>query len=144
MTGPVTVLYGQNDSVVDDALISGDGLWLNFDSLTRVSGWSLKPEGACLGELCVPLPADARDHFLRDDGGLTRFNLAALARLLDMPVVVDAATDTWCFGSSAKARNLQAMSLQAPDFSLPDLNGRMHALSGYRGKKIFLVAWASW
>ena len=36
------------------------------------------------------------------------------------------------------------LSLQAPDFALPDLAGNMHALSGQRGKKIFLVTWASW
>jgi peroxiredoxin len=32
----------------------------------------------------------------------------------------------------------------APDFTLPDLDGRMHSLSDYRGKKVFLLAWASW
>ena len=33
---------------------------------------------------------------------------------------------------------------KAPDFTLPDLDGRPHTLSGHRGKKILLVAWASW
>jgi peroxiredoxin len=27
---------------------------------------------------------------------------------------------------------------------LPDLSGRMHALSDFRGKKVLLVAYASW
>ena len=27
-------------------------------------------------------------------------------------------------------------SLDAPDFSLPDLDGKMHSLSDYRGKKV--------
>jgi peroxiredoxin len=35
-------------------------------------------------------------------------------------------------------------SLRAPDFTLPDLEGRPHALFDYRGKKVFLVFWASW
>jgi peroxiredoxin len=35
-------------------------------------------------------------------------------------------------------------SLEAPDFTLPDLEGRPHALRDYRGKKVFLVSWASW
>ena len=34
-------------------------------------------------------------------------------------------------------------SLIAPDFTLPDLDGRPHTLSAHRGKKVFLVAWAS-
>jgi peroxiredoxin len=29
-------------------------------------------------------------------------------------------------------------------FTLPDLEGRPHALADYRGKKVFLVFWASW
>ena len=32
----------------------------------------------------------------------------------------------------------------APDFALPDPSGRIHRLSDYRGKKVFLVTWASW
>jgi hypothetical protein len=35
-------------------------------------------------------------------------------------------------------------SLEAPDFSLPDLDGRVHRLSDYRGKKIFLFSWGSY
>jgi peroxiredoxin len=35
-------------------------------------------------------------------------------------------------------------SLQAPDFKLPDINGKPHSLSDFRGKKVFLVTWASW
>ena len=32
----------------------------------------------------------------------------------------------------------------APDFTLPDLAGQIHTLSDYRGKKVLLVAYASW
>jgi hypothetical protein len=144
MSEPVTVLYAQGEARVDDALAEGGDLWLHLADLTRASGWALKPEGACLGEVCVPLPAGRRNRFVRDDGRDARFNLPELARLLDMPVVADSATRTWCFGESAPARGKQLDSLMAPDFTLPDLGGGMHALSDYRGKKVFLVAWASW
>ena len=33
---------------------------------------------------------------------------------------------------------------QAPAFTLPDLDGKPHSLSDYRGKKVLLVAYASW
>ncbi|MCC7122956.1 MAG: redoxin domain-containing protein [Gammaproteobacteria bacterium] len=36
------------------------------------------------------------------------------------------------------------MSLEAPDFTLPDLDGRLHSLSDYRGKKVFLFSWGSY
>ena len=45
-------------------------------------------------------------------------------------------------GARDRARALQ--SLQAPDFTLPDLDGRMHTLSEHRGRKVLLVTWASW
>ncbi len=32
----------------------------------------------------------------------------------------------------------------APEFSLPDLEGRIHKLSDYRGKVVFLNFWATW
>jgi peroxiredoxin len=35
-------------------------------------------------------------------------------------------------------------TLEAPDFTLPDLAGRMHTLSDHRGKKVLLIAYASW
>ncbi|MCH7868912.1 MAG: redoxin domain-containing protein [Myxococcales bacterium] len=34
--------------------------------------------------------------------------------------------------------------LAAPDFSLPDLEGTLHSLSDHRGKKVLLIAYASW
>ena len=47
-------------------------------------------------------------------------------------------------GGSARERAQALASQHAPEFTLPDLDGRPHALGQYRGKKILLVAWASW
>ena len=33
---------------------------------------------------------------------------------------------------------------EAPDFTLPSLDGTQVRLSGYRGKKTVLFMWASW
>lgn len=114
-------------------------LWLPASSLPSV-GWELKPEGVCRDDVCVPLPAGREAEFT--DG--QRFNLAAFARLMAMPSARHAATDAWAFGDSSEHRNEALASLRAPDFALPDLQGRTHRLSDYRGHKVFLVAWASW
>jgi cytochrome oxidase Cu insertion factor (SCO1/SenC/PrrC family) len=49
-----------------------------------------------------------------------------------------------CLGAAASERARRLASLEAPDFTLPDVDGRPHTLSGFRGKKVLLVAWASW
>src|SRR5262249_27062301 len=64
-----------------------DGLWLSAEDAARATGWTLKPEGMCRDEFCVPLPAtSARDG---------RVDAAAFWQLLGRPVVHDAANDTW-------------------------------------------------
>jgi hypothetical protein len=78
-----------------------------------------------------------------DESG-SRFNLTALARHLKQPVLHDAHHDIWLFGESADARDEALRSFQAPDFALPDLGGRIHSLSDFLGKKVFLASWASW
>ena len=44
----------------------------------------------------------------------------------------------------AEERGRRLASLEAPDFTLPDLDGRLHSLSDHRGAKVFLVAYGSW
>ena len=51
---------------------------------------------------------------------------------------------TWVLGSGASERARALRSLEAPDFTLPDLEGRVHTLSEHRGRKVLLVTWASW
>jgi hypothetical protein len=59
-------------------------------------------------------------------------------------VVHDATASTWVFGTGPAQRAAALTSLEAPDFELPDLDGNLHRLSDYRGKKVFLATWASW
>jgi len=33
-----------------------DGLWLTASDAERATGWTLKPEGMCRDDLCVPMP----------------------------------------------------------------------------------------
>lgn len=139
---PVTVIYGERPSSAASAAAEGENLWLSLEALRTTTGWELKPQGACLGDVCVPIPSGREGEFVRAGG--SQFNLAALARLLNQPVVHDDTHNVWFFGEAASTRSAALLSLQAPDFTLPDLDGRMHSLSDHRGKKVLLVSWASW
>jgi len=139
---PATIIYGDRPSSVAGATPEGNNLWLSLPDLHQTTGWELKPQGACLNDVCVPIPVGREAEFLRSNG--QQFNLPALARLQGQPVVHDDTYGVWFFGETASARNNTLASLQAPDFTLPDLDGRMHSLSDYRGKKVLLVSWASW
>jgi hypothetical protein len=124
-----TVLSDQGETTVT----ATNGLWLSADDAERATGWVLKPEGMCRDDVCVPLP-------VREG----RVDAASFWRLLDRPVVSDAAGETWVLGAGAEQRNAALAGLMAPDFTLPDLAGTPHTLSALRGKKVFLCTWASW
>ena len=68
----------------------------------------------------------------------------ALAAAGDRSLAVDREEGVAYLGASAVTRAAQLASLEAPEFSLPDLDGRRHSLSEHRGKKVLLVAYASW
>ncbi len=137
----ITVIYADRPTPVD-AISESDSLWLDTADLARVSGWKLKPEGACKDDICIPMPPAREADFVRADG--PGFNLAAFARSLGQPALYDDNHGVWFFGESADTRRATLASLEAPDFELPDIDGTMHRLSDYRGRKVLLSAWASW
>ncbi len=73
--------------------------------------------------------------------GLVR---ARAAEAEGRPTAVDTGERAAYLGVSAEERGRRLASLDAPDFTLPDLDGRPHSLSQHRGKKVFLVAYGSW
>jgi len=121
-----------------EATVAADGIRLAPATVRDVLGWELKPQGLCRGERCVPVPPASA---LVRDGGV---DLATLAGLLGRPVATDVDERVACLGIAADERSSALRSLEAPDFTLPDVTGHPHTLSGYRGKRVFLVAWASW
>ena len=60
------------------------------------------------------------------------------------PVALDEAERVAYLAVSAGERGGRLASLEAPDFTLPNLDGRPHSLSDHRGVKVFLVAYGSW
>jgi hypothetical protein len=138
-----TIIYDNVATMVEPAFQDPGQLWITIADLKRVTGFELKPQGVCREELCFPLPKDREKEFARKDAGKKSFNLTAFARLVRQPVAHDEADAVWYFGLRADQRQGLA-SLRAPDFTLPDMQGKMHSLSDFRGKKVFLITWASW
>jgi hypothetical protein len=108
--------------------------------LAEHTGWLIKPEGACKGDICVPLPADAR----HPDGTL---DATVLSARLGMPLLHDDAHDISALGPATVAGHALESAV-APELELPDLSasgaGNPFRLSSLHGKKVLLVAWASW
>src|SRR5215210_2261483 len=112
-----------------------ESLEITAAELKNRTGWDIKPQGACKGEICVSLPGA-----FTTAGG--KINLPQLAQRLRMPLIRDEAAGLWCLGPEAGGKALT--TAQAPDFELPDWQGRSFRLSSLRGQKVLLVAWASW
>jgi hypothetical protein len=127
-----TVLTATDEHEVD----AHDGLWMSAADAGRITGWTLKPEGMCRDERCVPLPASA----VRDGA----VDVEAFWRRLRGPVIASEEGDVFALGAPADERNAALEGLQAPDFTLPDVDGVPRTLSQLRGSKVFLVTWASW
>jgi hypothetical protein len=137
----VTVLLpGRTVTVTGDP--EADALWLAPGELARTAGWELKPEGLCRDALCVPVPPGAA--WVRGRDALLRIDLSGLSRYMGQPVAASPEHSVWSIGEAAEDAADRLRSLEAPDFTLPDLSGRLHTLSAFRGRKVFLLAWASW
>lgn len=118
----------------------GDGLWLDAATFTRVTGFTLKPEGFCRGALCIPVPPQRALQFVNGDA----LNVRAFAEQAGQVLVADDGGEHWMLSESAGARRSQLVSGIAPDFALPDIDGNIVRLSDLRGKKVLLASWASW
>ena len=140
---PATIVYDDVTTQVSAVNEKAGQLWITTTDLTRATHFEVKPQGVCRQELCFPLPNARKAEFLRESQGKQWFNLLAFADLVHQPVAHDEALTTWYFGLRADQRQMLS-SLQAPDFTLPDMDGKLHALSDFRGKKVLLITWASW
>ncbi len=146
-----TVVYDDVATEINSVNQEDPGqLWITTADLARATRFEVKPQGVCREELCFPLPKARKQEFLRkgerkngESKNNDLFNLTAFAALVHQPVAHDTALSTWYFGLRSDQRQTLS-SLRAPDFTLPDMEGKLHSLSSLRGKKVFLVTWASW
>lgn len=138
--GAATVLFDDRSvpltKAVHQTTTAGEALWILKKDLPRVNGFELKPQGACRADICIPVPKDMAEG--------DRFNLTAFARRVGQSVVADAEARVWSFGEMPVLRGDFLSSRIAPDFEVPDRQGRPVRLSRFRGKKLLVVTWASW
>ena len=135
----------QTFTLIDDgravelkATVADGRVRLSKEQLQSALGWELKPEGLCQGDVCIPV----RDpDALIGEAGI---DLEVLAKVLGRPIALDVAENAAALAEASADRAAALASLEAPDFTLPDLAGRMHSLSEHRGKKVLLIAYASW
>ncbi|MCU1393619.1 MAG: hypothetical protein JWM34_2047 [Ilumatobacteraceae bacterium] len=135
----MATVINDTEHVEVDATID-DGRWLMqpaaFEALT---GWTLKPEGMCRGDICAPIYHKA--EVIPHDGLI---DLAQAAPVIGMTAVVDTARGVAALGVSAAARAESMTSLQAPAFTLPDMSGKPVSLHDFDRRKVLLLAWSSW
>lgn len=137
----MTTIITQNDvTEIPSEGGSITALWLGAGDIEGATGWALKPEGLCKGDQCVPIPPGREAEFLRGD----QINAAAFWQHAQMPNAVSSAGDVWFLGERAEVYNDALLSLEAPNFTLPDFSGKLHSLTDFRRQKVLLITWASW
>jgi hypothetical protein len=95
------------------------------------TGWKLKPEGACQGDICIPLSRPAGETV----------DVVSIAEDVGMPLAAEPEHRLWALGpASIGSRTLT--NATAPELRLPDLDGKEFSLSSLRGQKVLLYAWA--
>ena len=105
-----------------------DSLDVTANEFQAFSGWEIKPEGACKGEVCVPLGGGA-------------FDLVTAANRLGMALVADEPRGRWAIGPEAVG-DRALTTAEAPELILNDLDGNEFRLSSLRGQKVLIVSWA--
>jgi hypothetical protein len=102
------------------------------EEFAQRTGWIIKPEGACKGEVCVSLPSVSGPAL----------DVTMLAERLHMPLVRDEAHGLWCLGPESGGKVLA--TARAPELRLREWRGAAFNLHSLRGTKVLLLAWASW
>jgi hypothetical protein len=134
MPASTTVLYNDRTVRLDQIRADPKDLWVRAADLPRINEFTLKPEGACRADMCIPVPKELKSG--------AWFNLSGFARRVHQSSVHDAGV--WSFGEIPVVRGEFYRSRVAPDFAVADRRGRTVHLSDFRGKKVLVVTWASW
>ena len=95
------------------------------------TGWAMRPEGACKGEVCIPVP----------NADQPQTDVLAVAAAMKLPLAEEPEAGLWALGPESIGGKA-LISAEAPELSLPDLDGNVFKLSSLKGKKVLVYAWA--
>ncbi len=134
--GATTVLFGDRSVTLDKTRPGAppNELWVRAADLPRINDFTVKPQGACREDVCIPIPKELKNG--------EWFNLTGFARRAGETVVNE--ENVWSFGEIPIMGGKYLNNRQAPDFAAPDRTGKIVHLSDFRGKKVLLFTWASW
>ena len=133
----VTIVDGSRVSDVDGDTTTTTVL-LSPSALEAATGWDLRPEGLCRGDVCVPRRDG--DDLLVDD----KIDVTAFAALMRRPLAYDADAGIVVLADAPDEHAAAFDARVAPAWTLPDLDGNLMSSSDFVGRKKLLVAWASW
>jgi len=129
-----SVLYRDRLTALSSSRLESGDLWIPVADLPAVNGFTVKPQGACRDEICIPLAKTLKKS--------NWVNLSGFARKVRQPLVNEGAT--WSLGEMPALRSGFLQSRIAPDFAAKDRQGKTVHLKDFRGRKILLLTWASW
>jgi thiol-disulfide isomerase/thioredoxin len=122
----LTLLTGDATTTVDS-----QGPLLSADALLDATGWDLKPQGLCQGDVCVPASLTAP------------VALEDVAALLGRPLALEALDGQVVAVLGEPAGVVVPSGSSAPPLTLPDVDGQPVPVGG-QGRKTAVVAWSTW
>ena len=137
MSADATIVDNDRELTVR-ATAHDETLLVEPDDLAGATGWVLKPEGLCRDNVCVPI---REGHAIAVDDAI---DVRAFGAVLGRPVAVEPGAGLAVLGEAPAPLGTRLAALEAPPFTLPDLDGRPVSLEDYAGRKRLLIAWASW
>jgi hypothetical protein len=132
--GNTKVLYEDRETSLTSSRVEKGDLWIEAKDLPKINRFEVKPQGACRGDICIPLGKDLKSK--------NWFNLSGFARKVQQAVANEGGL--WSLGEMPVLRTGFLESRVAPDFGMPDRKGAMVQLKDFRGRKVLLLTWASW
>ncbi len=106
-------------------------LHVSVPDFEKATGWQIKPEGACKGDVCIPLTTQSTE----------RIDIEQLAADMDLPLAAEPDHGIWAMGPDSIGGKALTTA-EAPNLTLPDLDGNLFELSSLKGQKILVYAWA--